>query len=86
MMTNTAAKARTQRLEKMAREAIGLYNEEMAGGGEPLFPDWALELLGLIADYDKMVCTMAKQRLEVVSVVDFTNGRRGLSVVQRAAS
>ncbi len=86
MHNSRAAQERNSSLERMARAAITQYNADMSKGGEPLFPDWALELLGLIADYDKIVGTMAKQRMEVVSVVDFTNGRRGLSVVQRAAS
>jgi hypothetical protein len=88
MMTINAAKLRADRLEKMARAAIAQYNEEMAGGGEPLFPDWALEMIGLIADYDRMVSTMAKQRFHLVDAVDFeTNTTRATVVqIQRAAS
>lgn len=79
MMTKTAARHRADRLEKMARDAIAQYNEETAKGGEPLYPDWALQLLGLISDFDRMAFDLAKHRME---------GKRGDNVVQfkRAAS
>lgn len=86
-MLSTATKQRADRLEKMARAAIAQYNEEMAGGGEPLFPDWALEMIGLIADYDRMIKTLAQQRLHIVEAVDFETNARSASVVQiRAVS
>lgn len=86
-MISTATKQRADRLEKMARAAIAQYNEEMAGGGEPLFPDWALEMIGLIADYDRMIKTLAQQRLHIADAVDFEANARRASVVQiRAAS
>lgn len=86
MMLSTAAKVRADRLEKVARAAINQYNADMAKGGEPLFPDWALDLVGLIADYDRMLATLEKQRLTMVNVVDFNNGKCSASVVQRAAT
>ncbi len=81
-MLNTAAKQRADKLEKMARAAMMQYNMDLAKGSEPLFPDWAMDLLGLLADYEKIVGAMDQQRLEVVRVIDFTNGKRSLSVVQ----
>lgn len=82
MMTSTAAKARAQRLEKMARGAITQYNADMKDGGEPLFPDWALEMLGLIADYDRMVLALSKTRMHPVTCVDFETGIKRDSIVQ----
>lgn len=82
MMTSTARQERTKGLEKMARAAIKQYNDDMTAGGEPLFPDWALQLLGLIADYDRMVMTMARQRFDVVDAVDFETNTKHCSVVQ----
>lgn len=86
MMLNTAAQERAKRLEKMARAAIKHYNDEMAKGGEPLFPDWALELVGLIADYDRMLATLNKRHLHMVNVVDFESGKCTASVIERVAS
>ncbi len=86
MMINTAAKLRADRLEKMARAAIKQYNDDMAKGCEPLFPDWALELVGLIADYDRMLHTIDKQRMQLVNVVDFETGKCSASVIQRVLS
>lgn len=88
MMINSAAKQRADKLGKMARAAIVDYNKEVAGGGEPLFPDWTLELIGLIADYDRMLGTLAKQHLQLVTAWDFETGLRSASVVRmnRAAS
>lgn len=34
----------TQRLEKMADEALKQYGEEMLGGGDPIFPQWAQDI------------------------------------------
>lgn len=82
MMISTAAKQRADKLEKLARAAVTQYNNDMAKGSEPLFPDWALDLLGLIADYDRMLHTLNKQRLQMVNVVDFESGLRSASVVQ----
>lgn len=73
MMTKTAARHRADRLEKMARDAIAQYNDEFSKGGEPLFPDWALQLLGLISDFDRMAFDLAKHRME---------GNRSDNVVQ----
>jgi hypothetical protein len=73
MMTKTAARHRADKLEKMARDAIAQYNDEFSKGGEPLYPDWALQLLGLISDYDRMAFDLAKHRME---------GKRGDNVVQ----
>lgn len=89
MMTSTASKLRADRLEKMARAAITQYNKEVADGGEPMFPDWALELIGLISDYERIVSTLAKQRLHLVDSIDFDTSTMRASVVQiqaRAAS
>jgi len=87
-MLNTAAQERAKRLEKMARAAITQYNADMAAGSEPLFPDWALELIGLIADYEKMVATLSRQRLHLVDCCDFETEETKSTVVQitRAAS
>lgn len=86
MMINTAAKIRADRLEKLARDAIKQYNADIARGGEPLFPDWALELVGLIADYDRMLSTLDRQRMHMVNVVDFDSGKCSASVIQRVPS
>lgn len=81
-MTDTAIKARAKRLEKMARDAIAQYNDEVAGGGEPLFPAWTRDVLGFIADYDQMVSTLARQRLHLVDCRDFEKNTTKSSVVQ----
>lgn len=82
MMLKTAAQERNKRLKKMARDAITQYNADMAAGGEPLFPSWTLELLGMIADYDRMVATLVKQRLHLVDIVDFESKMVTPTVVQ----
>lgn len=86
MMTNTAKQLRAARLEKLARDAIKQYNDDMAKGGEPLFPDWALDLLALLDDHDRLLATMAKQRLYPVNVVDFETGAASTSIIQRVPS
>ena len=88
MHNSRAAQERNKSLERMARAAITQYNAEMSAGGEPLYPDWALELLGLIHDYDRVLVTLERQRLGMVSVVDFESCQRSTRVVQlkRAAS
>lgn len=86
MMINTAAKIRADRMEKLARAAIKQYNDETAKGGEPLFPDWALDLVGLVADYDRLLAVLAKQHLHPVNVVDFESGKCSASVIQRVLS
>lgn len=85
-MTTTAKKMRADRLEKLARNAIKQYNDDMAKGGEPMFPDWSLELLGLLDDYDRLLATMATQRLHPVNVVDFETGKTSASIIQRVPS
>lgn len=82
MMLNNAEKARTDRLNKMAREAINQYNADMAKGGEPLFPDWALDLLGLLDEQDRMLKTLERQKMRIVSTWDFETGERNSKVVQ----
>jgi hypothetical protein len=42
-----AAQERNKRLSEMARAAIAQYNVDMAAGGEPVYPDWAIDLLWL---------------------------------------
>ncbi len=83
MMTSTARQERTKGLEKLARAAIKQYNDDMGKGGEPLFPDWALQLLGLIADYESVVLTLEKQRFRVVDVVDFETNMQHFSIMTR---
>jgi len=85
MILSTAAKQRADKLEKMAREAIKQYNDDLAKGGEPLFPDWALDLLGLVADYDRMLVTLARQSMAMVNVVDFENGKCSTGLIQQVA-
>jgi len=82
MMTSTAAKQRADKLEKMARTAIKQYNDDMAKGGEPLFPDWALDMLGFLDDHDRLVATMARQRMHAVDVIDFETNDVRSSIVQ----
>jgi len=84
-MLNTAAKQRADKLEKVARAAIKQYNDDMAKGGEPPFPDWALDLCGLIADYDRMLVTLARQSMAMVNVVDFENGKFSTGLIQQVA-
>lgn len=88
MMLSNAAKQRTDRLEKMARAAITQYNVEIAKGSEPLFPDWALELIGMIEDHERVLATLARQQLHLVHCRDFETNTTKSSVVQiqRAAS
>lgn len=76
MMTSTAAKQRAHRLEKMARAAITKYNADTAAGKDPLFPDWALDLLGLLDTHDNLVATLARQRMHPVDAIDFVQVHR----------
>lgn len=48
MVISSAAKQRADKLEKMAQTAIAEYSEEVAGGGEPPFPDWAMDILVML--------------------------------------
>ncbi len=43
----TTAQERNKRLSEMARAAIAQYNADMAAGGEPVYPEWAIDLLWL---------------------------------------
>lgn len=86
MMTNSAAKVRTDRLEKVARAAINQYNDDMAKGTEPLFPDWALDLLGLLDDHQRMLKTLDRQNMQIVNAWDFDTGARNSKIVHRVAS
>lgn len=86
MMLKTAIAARNQRLEKMARDAITQYNADMAAGSEPLFPDWTLELLGLINAYDEMVRVLAASGRQVVDCQDLETRAVRTSIMQRVAS
>lgn len=81
-----AAKTRAERLRKMAHDAIKQYNEDSAKGGEPAFPDWALEMLGVLTDYERMADALAHQHMAVVKVIDFTNGKHSDSIVHRVPS
>lgn len=82
MMSMSAAKQRADRLEKMARAAITQYNKDTAAGGEPLFPDWALDLIGLISDFDKIIWTLEKQEFGIFDTVDFETNAKNSTVVQ----
>lgn len=86
MMLKTAMQERNKRLEKMARDAITQYNADMAAGSEPLFPDWTLELLGLISAYDEMVRVLAAHRVQVVDFQDLETRAVRTSIMQRVAS
>lgn len=85
MMTSTAAKQRADKLEKMARAAIKQYNDDMAKGGEPLFPDWALDMLGFIDDHERLVAALARQRMHPVDAIDFETGMVRSGIVQAHA-
>lgn len=82
-MTSPQKQARLARLEKLAKDAIQKYNDETAKGAEPLLPDWALELLALLDDHDRLVALLAQQKLQPVHCVDFETGTTSTSVVQR---
>lgn len=82
MRLSTAAQARSKRMEKMARDAITQYNTDMAKGGEPLFPDWALDLLALLDSYDRLVLALTSTNMHPVSAVDFETGAVRASIVQ----
>lgn len=45
--------ARNARLQAMASEAIDQYNAEVAGGGEPQFPQWARDVLDMLDELSK---------------------------------
>lgn len=82
MRTSTAEQARSKRMEKLARDAITQYNKDTAAGSEPLFPDWALDLLALLDSYDRMVLALTKTRMHPVTCVDFETGIKRDSIVQ----
>lgn len=54
-MLKTAMQERNKRLKKMANDALSQYNKDMAKGGEPTYPDWAMDILGLIKEHDAEV-------------------------------
>ena len=58
-MSLTAQAAQVARLEAQAKEAIKQYNDEVAGGAEPLFPDWALDMLAVLDQRDKLAGALA---------------------------
>jgi hypothetical protein len=88
MRLSTAAQARSKRMEKMARDAITQYNKDVAAGGEPLFPDWALDLLALLDSYDRLVRALTSTNMHPVNAIDFETGvvRDSIVRVDRAAS
>lgn len=58
MMLSQAAKDKAARLEQHAKYAIEQYNKDVAKGGEPAFPDWALDLLALLDSNERMVTAL----------------------------
>lgn len=56
-MTITMA-TKSARLEQHAKDAIAQYNKDVAGGGEPVFPDWALDLLMVLDRCDKLAAAL----------------------------
>ena len=82
MRLSTAAQARSKRMEKMARDAINEYNKGAAAGTDPLFPDWALDLLGFIDSYDRLVAALEGTRMNPVVAVDFETRAVRDSIVQ----
>lgn len=41
-------------LRQMAEEAIGAYNEELMGGGEPEYPIWATHLIEVLNEVETL--------------------------------
>lgn len=51
-----------RRLNVLAIETISEYNQELARGGEPVFPSWTEDLLKLIEAHDYAVQTAVAVR------------------------
>lgn len=54
------------RLERTAREAVEQYNKDLTAGGEPFFPDWAIDLMSLLEEHRAIsevarICKMARE-------------------------
>jgi hypothetical protein len=58
MMFNSTAQAKIDSLQRQATEAIQQYNKDVAAGGEPAFPDWAIDLLALLDSNERMVIAL----------------------------
>lgn len=43
-----------ERMRKMAAEAIDQYSAEALAGGEPVFPDWARDMLKVCDEHEAM--------------------------------
>lgn len=66
---------KAQRLEKLARDAVTQYNKDLAGGGEPVFPDWAVDLLALLDFQDTALLLMRRLvTAHEISQADHTDG------------
>lgn len=78
MTFRTAEEAKVQRLEKVARDAIAQYNKDLEAGGEPVFPDWAMDLLSFLATNDKLVADLRDMLREEFRLAD----NRDMAVAQ----
>lgn len=63
---------KSARLEQHAKDAIAQYNKEVAGGGEPLFPDWALDLLLVLDMNDKLAACLKVARHAIANQLSVT--------------
>jgi len=86
MPMSEEAQDRSKRLKKMAVDAMTQYSADLAAGGEPVCPSWPMELLSLVADYDRILHTIGRQNMQMVNVVDLNNGKCTASVIHRVAS
>lgn len=46
------------RLEQHAKYAIQIYNQDLAAGAEPTFPDWTVDLMAILELTDTMVVAL----------------------------
>jgi hypothetical protein len=58
----TAIKEAIRRLNMLAIETISQYNQDLARGGDPVFPSWTEDLLKLIKSHEYAVQTSVTVR------------------------
>ncbi|ATI15706.1 hypothetical protein [Bordetella phage vB_BbrM_PHB04] len=53
--------ATVDRVRKLANDAIQQYSDEVFAGGEPVFPDWARDVLELCDQHDAMAAKLQRR-------------------------
>lgn len=57
---------RTELLNELARQALDQYGKDLKAGGEPIYPQWAKELQGVLGEHRKLVETLQQVRAFIV--------------------